>query len=131
KSSLPGYHLNAPGAPITSQPENHTLVIARNGAGKGTRVIIPTLLRYASSMLVIDPKGELAAVSGRTRRDQLHQDIQILNPWGVLKDHFSKLGYQTATFNPLDDLDRNDANITTIARTIAATISPVNDRDKP
>lgn len=131
KSSLPGYHLNAPGAPITSRPETHTLVVARTGAGKGTCVIMPTLLRYASSMLVIDPKGENAAVTARARRDQLKQDIQILNPWGVLKNHYSKLGFETATFNPFDVLDRNDPNITTTARTLAATISPVTDLDKP
>lgn len=127
KSSAPGYHLKAPGAPVTSLPENHVLVIAKSGAGKGTRVIYPTLLRYASSVCVVDPKGENAAVTARTRRDQLGQDIQILNPWGVLKDHYTKMGFQTATYNPLDMLDRNDPNITSLAKTLAATISPVTD----
>lgn len=127
KSSHPGLNLDAIGAPITSQPESHTLIVAQSGAGKGTRVIIPTLLRYASSMLVIDPKGENAAVTARTRKNQLHHEIQIINPWGVLKDHYRQQGFQTATFNPLDILDRNDPNITSIARTIATTISPVTD----
>lgn len=127
KSSLPEYNLNTLGAPITSQPESHTLIIAQSGAGKGTRVIIPTLLRYASSMLVIDPKGENAAITARIRKKQLHQEIQIINPWGVLEDRYSKLGFQTATFNPLDVLDRNDPNVTTTARTLAATICPITD----
>lgn len=127
KSAAPNYHRNAPGAPVTSLPENHVLVIAKAGAGKGARVIMPTLGTYASGMCVVDPKGENAAVTARTRRDRLGQDIQILNPWGVLKDHYAKMGFQTATYNPLDMLDRNDPNITSLAKTLAATISPVTD----
>ena len=130
KSFAPGYNRNAPGAPVTSLPENHVLVIAKAGAGKGTRVIYPTLLRYASSVCVVDPKGENAAVTARTRRDQLGQDIQILNPWGVLKDHYTKMGFQTATYNPLDMLDRNDPNITSLAKTLAFTVSPVTTDEK-
>ena len=128
KSSYPGLDPNAPGAPITSQPESHTLIIAQTGAGKGTRVIIPTLLRYSSSMLIIDPKGENAAVTARARRDRLGQQIQILNPWGVLKDHYQQLGFQTATFNPLDVLNRDDPNAVSIARTLASTICPITDQ---
>ena len=127
KSSYPGLDPNAPGAPITSQPESHALIIAQTGAGKGTRVIIPTLLRYSSSMLIIDPKGENATVTARPRKN-LGQQIQILNPWGVMKEHYSKLGFQTATFNPLDVLDRDDPNVSTIARTLAATICPITDQ---
>ena len=127
KSSLPELDPNTPGAPITSQPENHTLIIAQTGAGKGTRVIIPTLLRYASSMIVIDPKGENAAVTARARK-KLGQQIQILNPWGVLKDHYQKLGFETATLNPLDVLKRDDPNAVSIAHTLASTICPITDQ---
>lgn len=116
-----------PTVPITSKPEAHTLVIAQTGSGKGTRIITPTLLRYASSMLVIDPKGENAAITARTRQRDLKQDVQILNPWGVLKAHYASLGFQTATYNPLDALDRNDPNAATIARSLAATICPITD----
>ena len=127
KSSRPDLPADAPGAPITSIPEAHTLIVARTGAGKGTSVIVPTLLRYTNSMLVIDPKGENAAITARTRRDQLKQDIHILNPWAVLKDHYTKLGFQTVTFNPLDALDRTDPNAASTARMLAATICPVTD----
>lgn len=126
KSSQPGLDPDLPGAPITSQPENHTLIIAQTGAGKGTRVIIPTLLRYSSSMLVIDPKGENAAVTARARK-KLGQQIQILNPWGVMKDHYKTLGFETATFNPLDVLDRDDPNAVSIAQSLASTICPTTN----
>lgn len=126
KSSQPGLDPNTPGAPITSQPESHTLIIAQTGAGKGTRVIIPTLLRYSSSMLIIDPKGELSAVTARPRK-KLGQQIQIINPWGVMKEHYKTLGFDTATFNPLDVLDRDDPNAVSIAHSIASTICPITD----
>src|SRR6202158_2062873 len=52
KSSAPeltGAPLEIPGAPVCSTPEHHTLIVARTRTGKGTRVIVPTLLRYAGS----------------------------------------------------------------------------------
>jgi len=58
KSSHPTLEPDYFGAPVMSAPEAHTLVVAQTRAGKGARVIVPTLLRYGSSMLVIDPKGE-------------------------------------------------------------------------
>ena len=127
KSSLPGLDPDAPGAPITSQPESHSIIFGQTGSGKGTRVIIPTLLRYSSSMMIVDCKGENAAVTARARRDHLKQEVQIINPWGVLKDHYSALGFQTATFNPLDLLTKDDPNAVSIAHTLASTICPITD----
>ena len=131
KSSRPGMPAEAPGAPVTSVPEAHTLIVARTRAGKGTRVIVPTLLRYSGSMLVIDPKGENAAITARVRHEQLHQEIHIINPWGEMKDLYSRLGFPPATFNPLDAIDRNDLNAVAVAQTLAATICPVaHGKDK-
>jgi type IV secretory pathway TraG/TraD family ATPase VirD4 len=131
KSSHPNISSNAPGAPIVSVPEAHTLIVARTRAGKGTRVIVPTLLRYLGSMLVIDPKGENAAITARTRRDQLHQKIHIVNLWGEMKDLYDRLGFPPASFNPLDAIERDDLNAVAVAQTLAATICPVGaDKDK-
>lgn len=124
KSSRPGMAATIPTAPITSIPETHTLIVARTRAGKGTRVIVPTLLRYNDSMLVIDPKGENAAITARTRRDQLHHAVHIVNPWGEMQGLYEKLGFTAATFNPLDAIDRNDPNAVAVAQTLAATICP-------
>jgi type IV secretory pathway TraG/TraD family ATPase VirD4 len=124
KSSQPDLAPNAPGAPITSMPETHTLIVARTRAGKGTRIIVPTLLRYTGSMLVIDPKGENAAITARTRRDQLHHTVHIVNPWGEMEDLYRKLGFAPATFNPLDAIDRNDPNAVAFAQSLAAIICP-------
>jgi len=123
--------LDIPGAPVCSTPEHHTLIVARTRTGKGTRVIVPTLLRYRGSALVIDPKGENAAITARIRKDQLHQSIHILNPWNELAQTYQRGGFTQATFNPLDILDRNDPNAVAIAQTLAGAIcpAPANAKD--
>lgn len=128
KSSHPTFRYKGGiGAPVVSKPEVHTLIVARTRAGKGTRVIIPTLLRYDSSMLIIDPKGENAAITARTRRDHLFQTVHIVNPWGELEAHYKKLGFTRATYNPLDAINRHDPNAVAVAQSLAATICPITD----
>ncbi|HEV8414165.1 MAG TPA: type IV secretory system conjugative DNA transfer family protein [Bryobacteraceae bacterium] len=118
------------GAPVFSTPENHTLIVARTRTGKGTRVIIPTLLRYfMGSALVIDPKGENAAVTARARMKPMGpagpgQAVHIINPWGELAPTFQQLGLPSATYNPLDILDRDDSNVVSTAQDLAAAICP-------
>lgn len=129
----PAAHPNVKGsifAPVVSAPESHALIVAPSGTGKGTSVIIPTLLLYRSSLITIDPKGENAAITARYRRDQLGQTIQIVNPWDVHGALFKSYGFDNATFNPLDVLDPKDRNIVGIANSIATTIchqGSVND----
>lgn len=130
RSTLPGLPTVLPAAPVYTAPQSHTLIMARTRTGKGTRIIIPTLLRYQDSMVIIDPKGENAAVTARPRRDQLGQTVHIVNPWGELATEFTGRGFQAATFNPLDVLDRNDANVVAIAQALAATVcTSTNEKD--
>ncbi|HMD68002.1 MAG TPA: type IV secretory system conjugative DNA transfer family protein, partial [Chitinivibrionales bacterium] len=115
------------GGPVFSRPENHVIIFAKTRAGKGTRVICPTLLRYGlgnigRSCIVIDPKGELSAISGRTRAQKQH--VHVINPWGELESTYAALGLQSATFNPLDVLDRHDRNAVAVAQALATAICP-------
>ena len=135
KSCQPGWQtapLVIPGAPVCSTPEHHTLIVARTRTGKGTRVIIPTLLRYRGSALVIDPKGENAAITATARKQQLGQSIHILNPWNELAATYEKRGFSRATYNPLDILDSNDPNVVATAQTLAGSIcpAPANAKDR-
>ena len=129
KSSGPNTSSEA-GAPICSKPENHTLIVAKTRTGKGTRVIIPTLLRaWKTSALVIDPKGENAVITARPR--SLTNHVHIMNPWGELGDTYRNLGFPPATFNPLDILDRNDPNVVSIAQSMGTTMSPSEGQKEP
>lgn len=135
KSTSPRWRsppFEAPGAPVCSTPEHHTLIVARTRTGKGTRVIVPTLLRYGGSALVIDPKGENAAITAlpRGHRLGLGQKVHILNPWNALAPFFAKRGFPPATYNPLDILDRNDPNAVAIAQTLAGAICPSSQNSK-
>lgn len=122
------------GAPVCSTPENHVLIVAKTRTGKGTRVIIPTLLRdVKTSALVIDPKGENAAVTADARRfpiPDVRTNSRVINPWGVLAPTFKNLVLGADTYNPLDILDRNDPNVVGAAQALAAAICPIEKGGK-
>jgi len=85
--------------------DGHTMIIAPPGSGKGQGFVIPNCLHYPGSMLVIDPKGENAAITARHRRDTLGHEVHIIDPFGV-----SRLGkeFSHAALNPLDWLLTTD-----------------------
>lgn len=99
-----GRHLDEttgePGGPIDYFGERHVIVFGPNGSGKGTRFLVPALLTLKDrSILVIDPKGELCAITQAYRRTL--GDVVILNPFNVL-------GLGSDGFNPLSALDPDD-----------------------
>ena len=61
--------------------KGHALTFGRTRGGKGVSAIIPALLTYKGSMVVIDPKGENAWITAQRRRDMGHR-VVILDPWG-------------------------------------------------
>ena len=85
------------GDAISYNGERHLLLFGPNGTGKGTRFLIPNLLTIKDrSIVVVDPKGELAAVTADYRRTI--GDVVMLNPFNVL-------GLGSEGFNPLAALD--------------------------
>lgn len=91
---------------IGFEDDRHIMTIAGSRAGKGVSTIIPNLIFYPGSILVIDPKGEnarhTAARRGRGSKAVSHglgQDVIVLDPFGE-----SKLK-ETHHFNPLDMID--------------------------
>ena len=86
----------------------HLLTIAGSRAGKGTSAIVPNLLLYPGSVLVIDPKGENATLTAERRgrgrgisEGGLGQDVFVIDPFYTAKvDEAYRAG-----FNPLAGLD--------------------------
>lgn len=110
---------NELGPHIYSAPNAHTIVCAPTRSGKGVAVLVPTLLKNTNSVLAIDPKGELAAITAR-QRQKLGQDVFILNPWALHDQLFKSYGFtQTHSFNPLDILDPQDPAIVSNALFLA------------
>ncbi len=107
-----GYHADDPFKTkrIYYQGETHLITIAPTGSGKLVSVQIPTLMEYEGSMIVVDPKGECAAISVR-RRKALGQKVIVINPFGILKEDFEKIGVtEFQGFNPLAFLNPDDEN---------------------
>jgi type IV secretion system protein VirD4 len=85
------------GRPLFYRGKAHLLTVAPARQGKGVNVVIPNLLHFQGSVLVTDPKGELAGTTARHRAERFGQDVLILNPWGL---H----GLPRHRYNPLQRL---------------------------
>ncbi len=73
----------------------HLITLAPTRAGKGVGTVIPNLLGVDRSVLVIDPKGENARITGEARRR--FGTVHVLDPFEVS-------GMPSAAYNPLDRL---------------------------
>jgi len=60
----------------------HLCTTGPTRSGKGATVIVQALLQVTHSVVVIDPKGQNAAVTARRRR-AMGQDVFVLNPFGL------------------------------------------------
>ncbi len=90
------------GSELTYDGERHLVLFGPTGSGKGTRILVNNLLRLRDrSIVVIDPKGELTAITADYRRK--FGEVVVLNPFDTLE-----LG--GVGFNPLAALDPDDPN---------------------
>lgn len=107
-------HLNQQGLALARVPDapagrdqrfryvGHVVTVAPNGSGKGIGAVIPNLLEYPGSCLVLDVKGENAAVTARARRQMGHKVYSV--------DPFAVNGSGGAAFNVLQRLNLDDAD---------------------
>ncbi|OED49336.1 conjugal transfer protein TraG [Rhodobacteraceae bacterium (ex Bugula neritina AB1)] len=102
---------------ISYKGDRHLFTVAPTRSGKGTTQIIPNLLTYEGSMLVIDPKGENAMITAK-RRNELGQEVHIVDPWGIA--HVE--GFEPSTFNPFDWLDTRDPDLSENAMLLASAL---------
>lgn len=92
----------------------HPSLSAGTGAGKGRGQVIPALLSWPGSMIVTDPKGELAAVTARYRRE-LGQKVVVLAPFS---------SRATDGLNPLDSLNAGNPYRVEDAMSLARQMTP-------
>lgn len=108
---------STPDQPIQIPGEGHIMTIAPTGAGKGVSCVIPALLSYDGPVIVIDPKGENAAVTAERRR-QMGHDVRVIDPIGVS-------GQKSSRFNPMDLIDTRYADAAEDAAMLATMMVPV------
>jgi type IV secretion system protein VirD4 len=115
--------VSPPGELILDGIEGHCLMIAPTGAGKGRNVIIPNALTYRGSMILIDPKGEAATVTG-PRRAAMGQRVYYVEP-------FARSGSRHG-INPLHHLDPTArdyrSSLRTVVRTLTGGVPALADR---
>ena len=105
--------MQRPGPRLAYRGNQHLVTVAPTRSGKGATAIIPTLLEYGASTIVIDPKGQNAAVTARHRATPIAEgglghDVYFINPFDLNVDKAPHL--KGTSFNPLDGLDPADKN---------------------
>src|SRR5580658_9883138 len=92
------------------------ITIAGARAGKTSTVLEPNIYLYPGSMLILDPKGELARTAHLRRA--LGHDVYVLDPFG-------QSGIASASFNVLAELD--DDSLTVVDDVAAITQALIVD----
>ncbi|MCP5004706.1 MAG: type IV secretory system conjugative DNA transfer family protein [Planctomycetes bacterium] len=101
---------------IGHNDDRHIITIAGSRSGKGRSAIIPNLLTWQNSALVIDPKGTNATVTalkrgrggGRVKDGLKYQKVYVVDPFNIVKDPDIKKEF----FNPLSVIDVNSKTVT-------------------
>ena len=117
---------NEKGQPIGINDDRHIFTAAGNRSGKGTSLIIPNLYLWEGSAVIIDPKGENAAITARHRASKDGHKVIAIDPLGEsrLSDEF------IGQFNPLDLIDVESDDAIDIAGVIAdSMIVKANGKD--
>lgn len=111
---------------LTYPGDQHLLLMSMARGGKFVNFIAPNLL-YCSdrSMIVIDPKGQAAAVTARRRRE-LGQRVIFINPFGMHTGEPWNL--QGEGFNPLAALDPESLDF--VDRAFSITEALIQDSGK-
>jgi type IV secretion system protein VirD4 len=105
--------------------DGHLVTIAPTRSGKGVGTVIPNLLNYPGSAVVVDPKGENYAVTAHFRKNVLRQEIVCLDPFGVT-------GNKTDVLNPFDILRGDSPDLLDDAGAIAeALVIRTKDQKDP
>lgn len=102
--------------------DRHVVTIAGNRAGKSSTVLIPNLRHYPGSVIVLDPKGELARATAAHRR-RMGQRVFVLDPFG-------ETGLYSASHNPFAELGHgNPGHVAADAAQLADALIIGNPRD--
>jgi type IV secretion system protein VirD4 len=97
-----GFFADTIGAIVLRYKEGkHLLSFGTPGANKSTGLVVPNLQHLRRSVIVIDPKGELAAITAG-KREKMGRVI-VLNPFKLFAKELPHL--KSAGWNPLLQLD--------------------------
>jgi len=104
----------------------HMCTIGPTRSGKDATVIAQAAMRATNSLVVMDPKGQIAAITSAARR-AMGQDVFVLNPFGLHRS--APWHLPRHRFNPLSQLDLNDPNVVSKGRSISQALIVTESRD--
>ena len=100
--------------------DKHPFLAAPTGSGKGVGFVVPNLLYWPGSTIMLDIKGENYAITSGWRAQALGQPVYRFDP-------LHREG-RTHAFNPLAYVTDGDGRISDL-QTIAAILVPNEDKD--
>ena len=107
----------------------HILTIGPTRSGKGRRLLAPELIHdTARSIVVVDPKGELARWTAKHRAG--FGEVHAVDPFGILED-VPGLNLFSAGYNPMRWLDASSEDLIDDATAIAEAICPIESQREP
>ncbi|GAB5527504.1 MAG: hypothetical protein Roseis2KO_53760 [Roseivirga sp.] len=111
--------------------QGHGMIVGGSRAGKGTGILMQNLLTpsYKGSIIVIDPKGEYAAISASIRKFN-DQQVHIIDPWGLQQNPKVEHGIEPSQYNPLDVLNPDSVDLPDDCDYLAELILPFNAAEK-
>jgi type IV secretion system protein VirD4 len=117
--------------------DRHLVTVGPNGSGKTRRLLLVNALLLKNwSILVVDPKGTLAALTGPYRESQHPNSVTVIDPFGVLEREYPALVkrypfLKSAGLNSVAALDPDSDDFSDDARGLAEAIIRVEDKDHP
>jgi type IV secretion system protein VirD4 len=95
---------------------NNFITLAPTRTQKGRDMLIPALLDWPYSCVVVDPKGELACVTSEWRRRS--EDVHFVDPYGQVATYMGDAA-RVSRYNPLAELDPNSIDFGALAEKLA------------
>jgi len=119
---------NGKGEKLGVGDDTHVFINATNRGGKGVSNLIPNLIFWPGSAVVLDPKGENAMVTARRRghgssySEGMGQKVRILDPFDVVRNQVDEFADLKCGFNPMAALKPDREESIDIAHRIADSI---------
>jgi type IV secretion system protein VirD4 len=92
------------GKPLRYSGPGNLMLIGAARTGKARDILIPALLDWPYSCVVVDPKGELACVTSEWRRR--FGEVHFVDPYGQVAKYMGDAA-RASRYNPLAELDPN------------------------
>lgn len=114
--------------------DRHILTLGPNGSGKTMRLLLPNLYYLRNwSILVVDPKGELA-MQTHLRRSEDDREVVTFDPFGVIGEKSKRLidtypHLRSRSFNPINILDPDLSDFPDDAKKIGEAIIKIEGKE--